>query len=52
MSATFGEDDTDGFAPTLPQELTAAYRRGKPWYGSEGEAALGRWLPWLLEGAQ
>lgn len=36
----------DVFAP----ELTEAYRQGKPWYGSDSDAALQRWLPWLLDG--
>ena len=39
------------FADLVAPELTASYRGGKPWYGTAGEAALDRWLPWLLDGA-
>ena len=35
------------FADLIAPQLTAAFRAGKPWYGSE--AVLDEWVPWLFE---
>ncbi|KAL3897760.1 MAG: hypothetical protein SGPRY_012980 [Prymnesium sp.] len=35
------------FADLVAPELTADYRKGKPWYGDE--AVVDKWLGWLLK---